>query len=179
MLLSSWPIYEHYTGPLGLQTLTNITGPHFGPAPQSQENNGWGQWISADHDGVGMDRTVATGTGFIGQYPPEVAAMYTSLETCPDNLLLFMHHEPYTYRLHTGKTVIQTIYDLHYQGADEAAGLVRQWKTLEGSSIPERYDKTLGLLEYQAGHAIVWRDAVNRWFEKMSGIADDQAPDRP
>ena len=64
MLLSSWHIYEHYTGPLGLQTLTNITGPHYGPAPQSQENNGWGQWIRADHDGVGMDRTV----------PPEQAS---------------------------------------------------------------------------------------------------------
>ncbi len=51
-----------------------------------------------------MDRTVATGTGYIGQYPPAVAAMYTSLKTCPDNLLLFMHHVPYTYRLHTGKT---------------------------------------------------------------------------
>jgi alpha-glucuronidase len=183
MLLSSWPIYEHYTGPLGLQTLTNITGPHFGPAPQSQENNGWGQWIRADHEGVGMDRTVATGTGFIGQYPPEVAAMYTSLKTCPDNLLLFMHHEPYTYQLHTGKTVIQTIYDLHYQGGDEAAGLVRQWETLDGLIDAERYNKTLGLLEYQAGHAVVWRDAVNRWFEKMSGIPDargriDHDPDR-
>jgi alpha-glucuronidase len=176
MLLSSWPIYERYTGPLGLQTLTNITGPHYGPAPQSQENNGWGQWIRADHDGVGMDRTESksstTGTGFIGQYPPEVAAMYTSLKTCPDNLLLFMHHEPYTYRLHTGKTVIQTIYDDHYQGADEAAGLVGQWKMLDGLIDPERYDKTLSLLEYQAGHAIVWRDAINRWFLKMSGVAD-------
>ena len=70
MLLSSWHIYENYTGPLGLQTLTNILGPHYGPAPQSQENNGWGQWIRATHTGVGMDRTVATGTGFIGQYPP-------------------------------------------------------------------------------------------------------------
>ncbi len=174
MLLSSWPIYEDYTGPLGLQTLTNITGPHYGPAPQSQENNGWGQWIRADHDGVGMDRTVATGTGFLGQYPPEVAAMYTSLKTCPDNLLLFMHHEPYTYRLHTGRTVIQTIYDLHYEGAEEAAGLVRQWQTLDGLIDPERYEKTLGLLEYQAGHAIVWRDAIDRWFKKMSGIPDDQ-----
>jgi alpha-glucuronidase len=173
MLLSSWHIYEHYTGPLGLQTLTNITGPHYGPAPQSQENNGWGQWIRADHNGVGMDRTVATGTGFLGQYPPQVAAMYTSLKTCPDDLLLFMHHEPYTYRLHTGKTVIQTIYDDHYQGAEEAAGLVRQWKALNGLIDPERYQKTLALLEYQAGHAIVWRDAINRWFEKMSGIPDD------
>ena len=63
------------------------------------------------------------------------------------------------------------------QGADEAAGLVRQWRTLDGLIDPERYDKTLGLLEYQAGHAIVWRDAINRWFEKMSGIADDRGPD--
>jgi alpha-glucuronidase len=174
MLLSSWPIYEHYTGPLGLQTLTNITGPHYGPAPQSQENNGWGQWIRANHDGVGMDRTVSTGTGFIGQYPSQVAAMYTSLKTCPDSLLLFMHHVPYTYHLKTGKTVIQTIYDFHYKGADDAASLVRQWETLNGLIDPERYHKTLDLLEYQAGHAIVWRDAVNRWFEKMSGIPDDR-----
>ncbi|HEX4309150.1 MAG TPA: alpha-glucuronidase family glycosyl hydrolase [Acidobacteriaceae bacterium] len=179
MLLTSWPIYERYTGPLGLQTLTNITGPHYGPAPQSQENNGWGQWIRADGEnanprGVGMDRTVATGTGFIGQYPPEVAAMFTSLRTCPESLLLFMHHEPYTYQLHTGKTVIQTIYDDHYQGAKEAAGLVHQWQTLRGRVDAERYEKTLSLLEYQAGHAIVWRDAIHRWFEKMSGIPDEQ-----
>jgi alpha-glucuronidase len=85
-----------------------------------------------------------------------------------------MHHEPYTYRLHTGKTVIQTIYEDHYEGAQEAAGLVHQWRTLDGLIDPERYGKTLGLLEYQAGHAIVWRDAIDRWFEKMSGIPDDR-----
>jgi alpha-glucuronidase len=173
MMLSSWRIYEDYTGPLGLQTLTNITGPHYGPAPQSQENNGWGQWIRADHDGVGMDRTVATGTGYIGQYPLVVAQMYESMMSCPDNILLFMHHVPYTYRLHTGKTVIQTIYDLHYQGAEEAAGLLRDWQTLDGLIDPERYDRTLHLLQYQAGHAIVWRDAITRWFSKWSGIPDN------
>ncbi|HLJ78143.1 MAG TPA: alpha-glucuronidase family glycosyl hydrolase, partial [Acidobacteriaceae bacterium] len=172
MLLASWPMYEHYTGPLGLQTLTNITGPHYGPAPQSQENNGWGQWIRATHDGVGMDRTVATGTGYIGQYPPEVAHMYDSLETCPDNLLLFMHHVPYTYKLHSGKTVIQTIYDSHDQGAQEADNQVREWQSLDGLIDDQRYEKILGLLEYQAGHAIVWRDAIDRWFAQMSGIPD-------
>jgi alpha-glucuronidase len=173
MMLSSWRIYEDYTGPLGLQTLTNITGPHYGPAPQSQENNGWGQWIRADRDDVGMDRTVATGTGYMGQYPPMVAKMYESLTSCPDNLLLFMHHVPYTYRLHTGKTVIQTIYDLHYEGAEDASGLVREWQTLDGLIDRERYDTTLRLLQYQLGHAIVWRDAITRWFAKLSGIPDD------
>ena len=28
---------------------------------------------------------------------------------------------PYTYRLHDGKTVIQYIYDSHYEGAQQAA----------------------------------------------------------
>ena len=82
--------------------------------------------------GVGMDRTVATGTGFAGQYPPEVAKIYESLATTPDNLLLFFHHVPYTYKLHDGKTVIQYIYDSHYEGAEQAAELVREWATLEG-----------------------------------------------
>ena len=73
MLMQSWPAYENYTGPLGMQTLTDITGSHYGPNIESSERNGWGQWHNADHEGVGMDRTVATGTGFAGQYPPEVA----------------------------------------------------------------------------------------------------------
>ena len=61
--------------------------------------------------------TVATGTGFVGQYSPPVAKIYESLETTPDELLLFFHHIPYTHVLHSGKTVIQHIYDSHYEGA--------------------------------------------------------------
>jgi alpha-glucuronidase len=177
MLMESWPFYEDYTGPLGLGTLTNILGPHYGPGIESAERNGWGQWLRADHDGIGMDRTVATGTGYIGQYPPEVAAMYESLKTCPDALLLFMHHVAYSYRLHDaspydGEPVVQWVYDSHYRGAEGAATLVEQWKGLSGLVDAERYQKVLALQEYQAGHAIVWRDAVNSWFHRMSGIDD-------
>ncbi|MDR3682387.1 MAG: alpha-glucuronidase, partial [Geothrix sp.] len=42
MLTESWPAYENYTGPLGLQTLTDITGSHYGPNIESSERNGWG-----------------------------------------------------------------------------------------------------------------------------------------
>ena len=94
MLMQSWPAYLHYTGFLGTQTLTDITGSHYGPNIESSEHNGWGQWHCDDAHGIGMDRTVATGTGFIGQYPPEIAKRYESLKTCPDDLLLFFHHVP-------------------------------------------------------------------------------------
>jgi alpha-glucuronidase len=172
MLDSSWTVYESYTGPLGAGTLTDILGSHFGPGVASSERNGWGQWHRADHDGIGMDRTAATGTGYVDQYRAPVQKMYESLNTTPDELLLFFHHVPYTYELSSGKTVIQHIYDSHYAGAQLAAGFVNQWKTLRGRVDEERYEEVLGRLEFQAGHAIVWRDAVCNWFFQISGVAD-------
>src|SRR5580704_9340370 len=70
--LASWPTYESYTGPLGAQTLTDILGSHYGPGIESSERNGWGQWHRADSQGIGMDRTVTTGTGYVGQYRPPI-----------------------------------------------------------------------------------------------------------
>jgi alpha-glucuronidase len=174
MMMQSWPAYEHYTGPLGLQTLTGITGSHYGPDVEASEHNGWGQWHRDDHEGIGMDRTVATGTGYVGQYPPEIAKIYESTATTPDNLLLFFHHVPYTYKLHDGKTVIQYLYDSHYQGAVEAARLGEEWATLKGKIDPAFFQDERARLEYQAGHAIVWRDAVVQYFLKQSGIPDDK-----
>jgi alpha-glucuronidase len=172
--LGAWRTYENYTGPLGLQTLTDIVGDHYAVNVEASERNGWGQWHRADETGVGMDRSVATGTGFIGQYRPPVAQVYESLETCPDDLLLFLHHVPYTYKLHSGKSVIQYIYDSHYEGADQVAAYVRQWKSLQGLVDEQRYRQVLAQLQYQAGQAIVWRDAVTVWFQTNAKIPDAQ-----
>ena len=177
--LSSWQVYESYTGPLGAGTLTNIVGNHYDPGPESSEGNGWGQWHRADHQGIGMDRTMATGTGYIGQYPPEVQKIYESLAACPDNLLLFFHHVPYTYALHSGKTVIQHVYDSHYEGAERAHDFVAEWKTLEGRVDPERYRDILARFEFQAGEAVKWRDAICKWIYGLSGIPDQRQRFRP
>jgi hypothetical protein len=47
MQLTSWRTYENYTGPLGLQTLTDIVGNQYGVAVEASERNGWGQWHRA------------------------------------------------------------------------------------------------------------------------------------
>jgi len=172
--LRSWPVYENYTGPLGAGTLTNITGNHYDPAPESSENNGWGQWHRADHEGIGMDRTGTTGTGFIGQYPSAVQKIYEPLSACPDELLLFFHHVPYKHVLHSGKTVIQHIYDSHYEGVEQAQDFIGQWKNLEGHIDGERYRDILARLEFQAGEAARWRDTICQWIYQLSGIADQK-----
>jgi alpha-glucuronidase len=121
-----------------------------------------------------MNRTVATGTGYAGQYPPEIAKIYEKVDTCPDDLLLFFHHVPYNHLLQSGKTVIQTLYDDHYRGAAAAERFEAEWPAVRGKIDERRYEEIRAQLEYQAGRAIVWRDAVNDWFFRASGIPDAQ-----
>lgn len=172
MSMTSWPAYENYTGNLGEQTLTDIIYTHYGPNPASQDHNGWGQWTRADSHAIGMDRTVGTGTGYAGQYPAEVARMYEDIGTTPDDLLLWFHHVNYTHRLHSGKTVIQHFYDAHYSGAETAQSFVEMWETLRDKIDAERYHEVLARLVYQAGHSIVWRDAIVDFYHNLSGIPD-------
>ena len=47
-----------------------------------------------------------------------------------------------------------------------------QWKSLEGSIDEQQYRQVMERLEFQAGHARVWRDAICNYFQKLSGIVD-------
>ena len=173
MSLESWPAYQNYSGNLGIQTLTDILYTHFGPNPASQDNNGYGQWTRADGKTIGMDRTVSNGTGFSGQYSPEIYNQYENIESTPDNLLLWFHHVPYTQLLQSGETVIQHFYNAHYAGAATAQTFVPQWESLNGKIDSERYNDVLFRQVYQAGHSIVWRDAITEYYYNLSGIADE------
>lgn len=181
MSMSSWPAYENYTGNLGIQTLTNILGNHYGPKPQSQDGNGYCQWTRAGPDGVGMDRTVVNatggkGTGYAAQYPSQVYAQYEDVENTPDDLLLWFHHVPWTRRLKTSSsTVIQHFYDAHYAGAETAQRFVSMWESLRGQPgvDDERFADVLFRQTYQAGHALVWRDAIVNFYYNLTRIPDE------
>ncbi|KAL3441578.1 glycoside hydrolase superfamily [Aspergillus insuetus] len=171
--MTSWPAYENYTGNLGIQTLTDILYTHYGPNPASQDGNGWGQWTRADGDSIGMDRTSWNGTAFSAQYPPQVAEVYEDIETTPDDLLLWFHHVPYTHRLRgSGKTVIQHFYDAHYAGVESVAAFPGQWDAVKDLVDERRFNEVRRELVYQAGHAIIWRDAITGFYHNLSGIPD-------
>ena len=168
MLMGSFDIYESYTAPMGLGVLHDAPA-HFDPAPQYRRF-----YHHADSDGVGFDRTQQTGSGFAGQYAPPLNERYESVETTPESLLLFFHHLPYTFRLHSGKTLIQQMYDLHFDGAAKAAQLREQWRGLKGKVDDARFDLVLKRLDEQVAHAAVWRDTVNLFFYQLSGVADEK-----
>ena len=149
--IASWPAYENYTtGNLGLPTLTDLlSNTHYGPHPASNTNNNnrWGLWTRATATHIGTDRTTANGSANAAQYPPEVAALYETPTTTPDNLLLWFHHVPHTHRLRSphnnNKTVIQHLYDAHYAGAATAHTFPTQWTALRDKVDAQRFDEVL------------------------------------
>lgn len=183
ILLESWRAYENYTAPLGLGHLTR-RGDHFTPDPANRTD-----YHGADAHGVGLDRTVATGTGYTGQYAEPWRSRYESLAECPEDLLLFLHHVPYTHRLQNGQTVIQEIYDRHFQGLEQARGFLRDWDALRGRIDDERHAAVRERLAAQVGYAAEWCRSINGYFQQLSGIPDEKnrtlpsaaasSPDRP
>ncbi len=173
MLLESWPTYESYTAPLGVGWMVTPHY-HYGPDIDGYEYSRWGTYHFADRDGIGVDRTVATGTGYTAQYGADRAALYEDIASCPDELLLFFHHVPYTHRLKSGKTVIQHIYDSHFDGAAAARRLLETWLSLAGQVDNARFANVRRRLELQVANAAEWRDVVNTYFARKSGIPDEQ-----
>ncbi|MFH5186271.1 alpha-glucuronidase family glycosyl hydrolase [Paenibacillus sp. TAB 01] len=173
MLMASWGIYESYTSPLGVGWMVNPDH-HYGPNVDGYEYSKWGTYHFADLHGIGVDRTMKTGTGYAGQYQGPNVDMYESVDACPDELLLFFHHVPYTHVLHSGKTVIQHIYDTHFEGVEQAERLKAAWEGLRGRIDEERFAQVADRLAEQALHAREWRDIINTYFYRKSGIADAQ-----
>jgi alpha-glucuronidase len=173
MLLESWSIYESYAAPLGVGWMVN-PGHHYGPNVDGYEYSRWGTYHFADCHGIGVDRGTRTGTGFTSQYKPPNSVLYDSRETCPEEFLLFFHHVPYSYRLKSGKTLIQHIYDIHFEGAERAARLLETWRALEGKVDGGRWNAVRDRFEAQCINAMEWRDVVNAYFFRKSGIPDEK-----
>ena len=171
MLLRSRGVYESYNAPLGIGWMVN-PGHHYGPNVDGYEYARWGTYHRAGHDALGVDRT-SRGTGFTLQYAPEIAAIYDNVETCPEELLLYFHRLNYTHRLKSGKTLIQHIYDTHFEGVSQVEEFIRIWESLRDKLPESAYLQVRERLGLQLENAKEWRDVVNSYFYRKTGIPDD------
>ncbi|MCZ0704278.1 alpha-glucuronidase [Natronobacillus azotifigens] len=171
IVMPSWETYENYTSPLGIGWMVNVNH-HYGPNIDGYEYMAWGTYHFADRNGLGVDRTQETGTGYTSQYHQENQSLYEQVETCPDELLLFFHHVPYTHKLKSGKTVIQHIYDTHFQGVEQVQSMMEKWEALSSFMDAKRHQDVQERLNHQLENAKEWRDIINTYFYRKSGIAD-------
>ena len=171
ILLNSWSTYEKYTAPLsvGFMVQPHL---HYGVNIDGYEYSKWGTYHFADCNGVGVDRTCATGTGYIEQYFEPNAKIYENIETCPDDLLLFFHFVPYTHVLQSGKTLIQHIYDTHFEGVVDVENFINEWNELKGLIDDESFANVQNRLQLQLSNAQEWCDQVNSYFYRKSDVKD-------
>jgi len=170
MVLKSRAVYEKYNAPLGIGWMVNINH-HYGPSVDGYEYMKWGTYHRADTKAIGVDRTTA-GTGFTAQYHPHVQAMYENKETCPEEIMLYFHRLPYDYVLKSGQTLLQYIYDTHFEGVEEVEEFIQTWEALKDRLPEGAYTSVRQRFDMQLANAIEWRDVVNSYFYRKTGIAD-------
>lgn len=170
MLMKSWSVYEKYTSPLGIGWMVTPHY-HYGPDIDGYEYDRWGTYHRADRDGLGVDRTPA-GTGYTDQYNEPWSTIYADPKKCPEELLLFFHYVRYDAVLGSGKTLIQHIYDTHFEGVDEVKEMLVRWKALREKMEPDVYERVYERMNRQLANAREWCDRVNTYFYRKSGAND-------
>ena len=172
IIKDSWHTYEKYTSPLGIGWMINPSD-HYGPNVDGFEYDVWGTYHRSDRNGMGQDRTVLNGTGFTAQYNEPLKSMYEDVSSTPDELRLFFHYTKYDYVLSNGKTLIQHIYDTHFEGVEEVKDMISKWQSLAEKVDKKVFDRVNERFERQLYNAIEWRDRVNTYYYRMSGINDE------
>ncbi|MDR2932575.1 MAG: alpha-glucuronidase [Oscillospiraceae bacterium] len=170
--MDSYPALGKVNNPFGVSFMCKPDF-HYGPSIEGYEYAKWGTYHRANHEGIGIDRT-ASGTGYTTQYSPEVDKMFSDPATCPENILLFIHRLRYDHVMNNGKTLLQNIYNNHFEGYEETRGMVDAWKSLEGKINDDYFNTVLERFELHLDNAHEWCDQINTYFRRYTGINDEQ-----
>ncbi len=182
MMLASREIAVDYMTPLGLHHIMGYSH-HYGPAPwyDKAPRPDWNPvyFHKADTAGIGFDRT-ATGSNAIQQYSPAARVQWEDARTCPDRWLLWFHHVPWNWPMHSGRTLWDELCYKYYAGVDSVRWMQRTWDKLRPYIDNERWSEVRMLLDIQQQDAVWWRNACLLYFQTFSRLplpANREAPD--
>lgn len=185
MMMTSREAAVDYMMPLGFHHIF-AWGHHYGPEPWCDIPGARADWLpkyyhKADAEGVGFDRT-RKGSGNVNHYHEPLASMYDSLETCPEDLILWFHHVPWTYQMSSGRTLWDEICHRYDRGIKKVREYQTVWENAKPYVDPERWEAVRSKLEIQESDARWWRDACVQYFGEFSGLpvpSDVEQPERP
>jgi alpha-glucuronidase len=172
IMMGSRETVVNYMTPLGLNHLMG-TGHHYGPAPWVNDA-GRADWNpvyfhKADSQGIGFNRT-STGSNALAQYAPEVCAKFDKINTCPEAYLLWFHHVPWKYKMHSGASLWDELCGKYNEGVDSVRAMQKEWAGLERYIDRERFDHVRMLLAVQEKEAVWWRNACLLYFQTFSKL---------
>lgn len=182
VMMQSREAVVDYMMPLGLHHIF-AWGHHYGPEPWCEIEGARPDWLPtyyhrADKEGLGFDRTT-DGSDAVSQYPDSLAAVFNSIDSCPDEFLLWFHHVPWKYEMKSGRTMWDELC-LHYQrGVDAARGFRDTWKDMSPYVDAERHAAVAHRFDIQASDAVWWKDACLEYFRTFSHMKYPAGVEKP
>ena len=172
LLLRSHEAAVNYMMPMGLHHIF-AGNHHYGPEPWYHVPGTREDWLpryyhKANADGIGFDRTTATGSGSVAQYPTELQELYESPQHCPKEFILWFHHLPWNHPMADGSTLWQSLCQTYDQGVREAESFVDAWQLTAPYIDSERWQHQQRRFRRQALDAWWWRDACLLYFQQFS-----------
>lgn len=182
VMMQSREAVVDYMMPLGLHHIF-AWGHHYGPEPWCEIEGARPDWLPtyyhrADKEGLGFDRTT-DGSDAVSQYPDSLAAVFNSIDSCPDEFLLWFHHVPWKHEMKSSRTMWDELC-LHYQrGVDAARGFRDTWKDMSPYVDAERHAAVAHRFDIQASDAVWWKDACLEYFRTFSHMKYPAGVEKP
>jgi len=167
VMLRSREACVDYMMPLGLHHIFKFDH-HYGPEPNGFIKSYPIEWCpvyyhQADKQGIGFDRS-HTGSDATSQYREPYCSLYDNPSTCPENLLLWFHHLPWTYRMNSGRTLWEEMQFRYNRGVSEVEDFCRVWQECKPNIDEQRWREVDERMQHQLENAREWRDVCLKYF---------------
>ena len=167
MMLRSREACVDYMMPIGLHHIFAFDE-HYGPEPDGYNPHLPLEWCpvyyhKANNDSIGFDRT-HTGSNATSQYPEPYCSLYDDINTCPERYLLWFHRVPWTYRMKSGRTVLEEMQYHYDRGIKEVEDFIRIWNEAKPEIDEQRWQEVDARLQHQLENAKEWRKVCLDYF---------------
>jgi alpha-glucuronidase len=160
MLMNSWRAYTEYTIGHGALMPALENNSHYPICYDGMHNIGFftEYFMHLIADGIGVDRTQATGNNFVQYYPTALRTMFGDRATCPEDYILFFHHLTWPYVMKSGMTLIQQLEFEHFRGIHQVQRFIRYWTYLNTLGVIDAtiYSHVLSKLNRQLTDGTNW-----------------------
>jgi alpha-glucuronidase len=167
VMLRSREACVDYMMPIGLHHIFAFDE-HYGPEPDGYNPRVPYEWCpvyyhKANNDSIGFDRT-HTGSNATAQYREPYCTLYDNINTCPERYLLWFHRVPWSYRLKSGRTVLEEMDYRYTRGVKEVEDFIRIWNEAKPYIDDQRWQEVDTRLQHQLENANKWKSTCLNYF---------------
>lgn len=182
MMLRSWETAVNYMMPLGLHHIF-AWDHHYGPEPWCDVPGARADWLpryyhNASEEGIGFDRSTE-GSNAVSQYHSPLREQFNSIETCPEELLLWFHHVPWDHEMKNGRILWNELCYRYDTGVQQVREFQKVWDRVGGRVDEARFQHVQSKLKIHARDAVWWKDACLLYFQTYSGMPIPYDIERP